>query len=299
MTNADLGTLVANATALSSENLTKLIVKLTQGILVMQQVIPVVESLDTFIWHVESDTTEYNLPAEIGEKAEAEDNAIEYTKMTGNVKDYREKMEFSEKELRNGNIYNFIDPVSRAAVTIAQRLALAVENDAVVELTNTTKYPTINTGNATTVWTTTASSVPINDIEELKYLIRADMQMDADTIILGAEDYKNLLLSEQIRDANQYTRDVVGDITIEKICGLRILKSDVVYNVAGTLTPILSGRAIVMVSNLPAQIRESVPITAGRKWDEDLQTLRIYAKRSFKTILRVPKMIGILSNLKA
>ena len=298
MTNADLGTLVANAAVLSPENLTQLIVKLTQGILVMQQVIPVVESMDSFIWHVEADSTEYNLPAEVGEKAEAEDNAIEYEKKSGTTKDYFQKMEFSEKELRNGNVYNFIDPVSRAAVTITQRLALAVEQDAVAELTNTTKYPTINTGNATTVWSTTASSVPINDIEEIKYKIRADMQMDADTIILGAEDYKNLLLSEQIRDANQYTRDVVGDITIEKICGLRILKSDVVYNVAGTLTPILSGRAIVMVSNLPAQIRESKAITANRKYDEDHRVLRIFAERSFKTVLMVPKMIGVLSNLK-
>jgi hypothetical protein len=298
MTVQDLGTMIANETALEQENLTKLIVALTQGTLQMESVFPVKPSTDAFIWHTEKDTTEYNIPSPVGEKAEAENNAIEYEKHTDSVLDFRQKMEFSEKELRNGNVYSFVDPVQRAALAISRKLKLAVENDAVLAATNTTMYTSINTEAGSAVWTTPTASKPIDDIYNGKYKIRDAMQMDADTIILGSTEYKNLMLSSQIRDANQYTRDVVGDLVIEKICGLKIIVSDAQYaNSAGTLTKLLSGTGILIASGLAGNIYESVPLTADREYIKSNETLIIYAKRSFKTIITQPKLICLLTSL--
>ena len=103
--------------------------------------------------------------------------------------------------------------------------------------------------------------------------------------------------SSEIRNANQYTRDVVGNQVIERICGLRIVVANSVYNANGTLTPILNGTVVVMSSGLAAQTRESKPLQADRDYTKSNAVLTIFGERSFKTIVTQPKLIALINNV--
>lgn len=302
MANVDLGTFIANSEALERENLTRLLVKLTQGMMIWDKVFPIASSTDAFIWHVEAGSSEFVIPKEVGEKGEANSNSFEYEKLTDSVKDFYEKITFSEKELRSGNTYNFISPLQRGIMALANKLKLAVENDFITEVTDTTKYTGINTYDVTassTAWSDTANSDPVQDIQEIKLKIQQAAQLTPDTIVLGVKDYHNLTSSSAIRNSNAYTKDVIGDVEVERIASLRIIVSNSIKkDDEGTASAILDGKGIVLASGMAGEIRESKALRADRDYDKDNRSLMIYAERSFKTIVTQPKFIGILLNLQ-
>jgi hypothetical protein len=297
----DFGTFIANESTLKPENLTGLLVELNNGQNVMESILPVKTSADSFIWHTESDSTVYNLPKEVGEKAEANKNAVQYAKHNDVVKDFRESMDFSEKELRMGNTYDIISAVERASVAITSKLKLAVEFDAATELSNTTKYNTINTQAVTAAWTSTSASDPIADITNANFKIRSVKFMDGDVVLMSASAYRYLMLSDKLRDSNMYTRDVVGNLVVERVNNVRVVIVDAVYAAeeTGILTPVLENKLIVVKSGLAGEIRESQAIAGDRDYIKSTKTLAIYGERSFKTIVTDPKLICVVTGTGA
>lgn len=297
----DLGTLIANEEALAQENLTGLIVKLTQGMMVWDKIFPVVPSTDAFTWLVETASSEFLIPKEVGEKGEANSNSVEMSKLTDSVKDFYEKYTFSEKELRVGNIYSFVNPVQRGILALANKLKLAVENDFATAITDTTTYTGIGEYDVTAssvAWSDTENSQPVKDVLAGKLIIQQACQLDADTLILGLEDYNNLMSADSVVSSNAYTKDVIGNTEVDVIANVRVIVSNAYkLDENGTSTSILDGTGVLLVSGLAGEIRESRPLRADRDYDKDTRSLIIYAERSFKTIVLQPKQICLLENI--
>jgi len=282
-------------TALQPENMTALLVALAQGQFVAEDLLPVIPSPDSFQWETEVSNDGFTLSKKRGERGEAEIEDFYTAKLTASTYEYFSKAEITAKALREGNIYSFVNLVAKKTQLIANKLKMNAEKDTIDALMDTTTYTTINTETASVAWSTYATSDPYKNVELAKNDIRTTEFVEPDTIIMGGTDKVNMLLSDNIRDTVQYTRDYnVTGLGYEKIANLDIYTSTAIYKSAGTNYTLLSGSTILLKRGIVGEMRESQPYDAYSMWDKSIKVLSIYGSRVFKPIIIRPLGICIL-----
>ena len=286
-----------NHAALQPENMTALLVTLGQGKFIAEDILPVVPSTDDFRWLTEDSNDGFLLAKKRGERGVAEQADLYDSVLTGSAYEYFVKSEITAKTLRSGNIYSFVNLLVRKTNLLANKIRLTVEKDMIDALTDTTTYSTINVVTASVAWSTYATSDPYKYIQKAKNEIMINEYIDADTIILGANDTTNMKLSDALRDSIQYTENYNerGEL-IERIAGLELKTSTAAYKTIGatgtaTSVMILSGSGIVLKKGVIGELREAQPYDAYSNWDKEIKVLGLYASRVMKPIVIRPKGI--------
>jgi len=284
-----------NHAALQPENMTALLVTLGQGKFIAEDILPVVPSTDDFRWLTEDSNDGFLLAKKRGERGVAEQADLYDSVLTGSAYEYFVKSEITAKTLRSGNIYSFVNLLVRKTNLLANKIRLTVEKDMIDALTDTTTYSTINVVTASVAWSTYATSDPYKYIQKAKNEIMVNEYIDADTIILGANDTTNMKLSDALRDSVQYTENYNerGEL-LERIAGLDLKTSTAAYKTIGatgtaTSVMILSGSGIVLKKGVIGELREAQPYDAYSNWDKEIKVLGLYASRVMKPILIRPK----------
>ena len=280
--------------ALHPENMTALLVVLGQGAFIAEDIMPVVPSPDDFRWLTETANDGFLLARKRGERGHAEHADMYDSVLTGSAYEYFVKSEIDAKSLRAGNIYSFVNLIVRKTNMLANKIRLTVEKDTLDALVDRTTYSTINIVTASVAWSTYATSDPYKYVQKAKNLIMINAYLDADTIILGANNKTDMLLSDHIRDSVRYTQNYneEGQL-IERIAGLDLKTSTAAYRTittSGTYTAfmVLSGSAIVLKKGAIGELREAQPYDAYSNWDKEIKVLSLYASRVMKPIITQP-----------
>jgi len=292
-----------NHAALQPENMTALLVTLGQGKFIAEDLMPVVPSTDDFRWLTETANDGFLLAKKRGERGVAEQADLYDSVLTGSAYEYFVKSEVTAKTLRSGNIYSFVNLLVRKTNMLANKIRLTVEKDMIDAMKDTSTYATINTEAASVAWTTYGASDPYKNIQEGKTEILLSEFVEADTILMGARDTTSMKLSDNIRDAVQYTENYMpnGEI-IERLGGLNLKTSTAQYRTitdSGTYNAImvLSGTAIILKKGIIGELREAQPYDAYSNWDKEIKVLSLYASRVMKPILTRPKGICLVTDV--
>jgi len=286
-----------NHAALQPENMTALLVTLGQGKFIAEDILPVVPSTDDFRWLTEDSNDGFLLAKKRGERGVAEQADLYDSVLTGSAYEYFVKSEITAKTLRSGNIYSFVNLLVRKTNLLANKIRLTVEKDMIDAMLDTTTYSTINVVTASVAWGTYATSDPYKYVQLAKNKIMINEYIDADTIILGANDTTNMKLSDALRDSIQYTENynANGEL-IERIAGLDLKTSTACYKTIGATgdvsnVMILSGSGIVLKKGVIGELREAQPYDAYSNWDKEIKVLGLYASRVMKPIIIRPRGI--------
>lgn len=286
-----------NHAALQPENMTALLVTLGQGKFIAEDILPIVPSTDDFRWLTEDSNDGFLLAKKRGERGTAEQADLYDSVLTGSAYEYFVKSEITAKTLRSGNIYSFVNLLVRKTNLLANKIRLTVEKDMIDAMLDTTTYSTINVVTASVAWGTYATSDPYKYVQLAKNKIMVNEYIDADTIILGANDTTNMKLSDALRDSIQYTENynANGEL-IERIAGLDLKTSTACYKTIGATgavsnVMILSGAGIVLKKGVIGELREAQPYDAYSNWDKEIKVLGMYASRVMKPIIIRPRGI--------
>ena len=287
-----------NEPALHPENMTTLLVTLAQGPFVLEDILPVIPTSDEFKWLTEDYNDQFTLARRRGEGGEASKNEVFDTQNSGSAYEYFEGADITAKTLRSNNVFDFVSQLVRKTGVIANKIRMNVERDGILALTNTSLYSTINTRSGTVLWTTTASSDPYKDILLAVNQIATTEHVEADAIILGATDKTNMVLSDNIRDTIQYTKNYLSDGTpIENVAGLRLFVSNTIYKSGSTNVPLLSGTGIVLSTGIAGELREAQPYIADSDFEKKVRTLTLLGSRVIAPIITHPKAITLINNV--
>ena len=278
--------------ALQPQNMTALLVALAQGQFVAEDIFPVVPSPDSFQWLTEVSNDAFTLAKKRGERGEAEIQELYDKTLSATAYEYFSKSEITAKTLRSGNIFSFVNLVARKTQAIANKIRMNVEKDMIDALKDTTTYTTINTASASAAWSSYSTSDPYRNIEVAKTKIMTTAFVQPDTIVIGASDKTNMLLSDNVRDSIQYTMNYNFEgLGSEKMAGLDIYVSTAIYKSAGVNYSILSGSTIVLKRGIVGELREPQPYDAYSEWDKSIKVLNIYGSRVVKPIIIQPLAI--------
>lgn len=292
----DLSSYLDN-TALAPEYLTGLVRRIAQGQMVAENVMPVepVPQQD-FGYHVELDYTQFDIPAQKGEKGGPGLVQAEFEKAYGSTVKYYEGGELTQDYLRQ-RTYNWVNKVGEITSRLAKKIQLGVENDILYSLKNATG---VNAQGATGSWVNKTAATPLDDIVGASQSIELAEAIDPDSLLIYVRDYNRLILTDQIRATAQYIKNVnagPGLFISELANGVRIYPMKARYNAAGTLTPLLQNSGILLPANEVGKIFEFEPYIADRIEDKKNQLILLTAKRQCKAVVTHPARITIISNI--
>ena len=282
-----------NLPQLHRENMIPLLVAFAQAPFVIEDVLTVIPSTDDFVYEQETYTTKFNRPLKRQEKAEAQVNAFQVEKKTGSAWEYFEQYPITSKTLRKNNVYEFINVMVKGMDIIANKIRLGCELDGLEAMLNASG---INTATAAVIWSSASTCDPYLDIVKSKNKIELDELVEANAVILGTENYNELKTADAIRDTQAYTNDYTEKgIRIKEIDGSRIYVASARYNVNGTLTPVLTDKAIVTVAGFAGELKEASPYDAWTVFDAEHQIIKLFGNRVMAPSITKPKAITELT----
>lgn len=294
---ADLSTYLTQD-AMKPENMTQLLVALAQGPFIIDSVMNLVPSTDDLYFEKEIANSKFKKADKIAEKASPGRNTIEVEKVSVSAYEYRESFEITNKVVKPGNFFAFLNIMLAGMDTIASRIGMTSEVDGITELSNTSTYTNMNTLSATDVWSSAAGSDPFRDIVLASELITRNSQLMADAVILGSQNYHEMTLSDSIRDTKQYTIDYTENgIRMGSLAGLDVLQCRAQYLSGSTYVPILNGSAIVLNTARASNLYEAQPYEADRDWDTLRKVITLVGSRRLAPKVVQEKAITIVSGI--
>lgn len=277
---------------LQPENMLPLLILLAQGKFIIEDILPVVTtSSDYFQWVTETANDRFKVAQPAGERGLPTLNSYTDTTLNGTCIEYREMAQITGKSLRGKNVFSFINLVARNTFTIADKLRMNTERDAIVALQDTTTYTTINTYSGSAALTTTATADPYAYVERCKVEVEDKGGKPANILIIGTRDKSSLKQCDKARSALQYTENYqLNGMIVDMYNGLEVITSNAKYMDGGVQYNLLSGQAIITVKGEVGEIRESLPYTYLDDYDKKIDVYTQIAKRAFKPIIVRPTL---------
>jgi len=276
-----------NLKQMHPENMTALVVALAQASFMIEEILPIIPSTDDFMFEKEVSNTKFDRAKKRGEKGEAQNNMFNVEKQAASSWEYFEKYDITAKTLRRGNKYQFINVMVKGMDTIANKIRLATEMDGLEEMLGADG---INTITATSEFSDYSASDPYMDIVNAKLKVELDEMVVANAIIMGAQNFSEVKLSDNVRDVAAFTYDYTSNgIAIPKIDNSRVYVASARYNDGGTLVPVLDGTVIVTTPGYVGDLREAQPYEADSEYTKKNKVLSLYASRVIRPIVTRPE----------
>lgn len=275
-----------NKDAFKPENMQALLVMFAQAGFLIEDILPLIQSTDEFMWEKETTTTKFDRAIKRGEKGVAQKNAYQLEQKSAKTWEYFESFDITARTLRKNNIYIFINEMVKGMDIIGEKIRLSCEMDGLDEIINATG---INVVTAIASYASADTSDPYLDVVKAKGKIRDDELVTANAVVIGSGDETKLQISDSLRNVKQYTTDYTSDgIEVRKLANTNVYVSIARYNSGGTLTPVLSGKLIVAAAGYMGELRESLPYSVEQEYITSKQMYTIYGKRAIRPIVTRP-----------
>jgi hypothetical protein len=277
--------------------LTPLLVLMVNNGFVGEEVFNIVQSLDNISYSVETFNDKFSLADRISEAGGPQNTDFDTELKEAKTFTYNLSSVITAEQARNKNLNVVLDLTAKKMNAIGERLRMNRERDLINALLDTTTYTGIQVYSASTAWATIATCNPMKDI-----IMTADKIAvyghEADAIILGRGDETSLSLSDKLVTMTQYTKDITADgIERKKLFGYDLFVSNARYNNAGTMTRLLSGKAIMLKKGVSGEIRESQPYLADSDYDKKRREMVLLGTSTAAPIVTYENTVGIISNI--
>ncbi|MDD4804011.1 MAG: hypothetical protein PHN69_02450 [Candidatus Pacebacteria bacterium] len=277
--------------------LTPLLVLMVNNGFVGEEVFNIVQSLDNISYSVETFNDKFSLADRISEAGGPQNTDFDTELKEAKTFTYNLSSVITAEQARNKNLNVILDLTAKKMNAIGERLRMNRERDLINALLDTTTYSGIQVYSASTAWTTISTCNPMKDIIMTADKI-ASYGYEADAIILGRGDETNLALSDKLVTLSQYTKDITADgIERKKLFGYDLYVSNARYNAAGTMTRLLSGKAIMLKKGVSGEIRESQPYLADSDYDKKRREMVLLGTSTAAPIVTYESTVGIISDI--